>query len=141
MSPAFAATATFWVALGGALGSVARYWIGVVVAQLAGEAFPWGTLLINVVGSFVIAYFGAMTLPDGVRPASIELRLFVMVGLCGGFTTFSSFSMQTIELLRGGEAGRALAHIIASVVLCLLGTALGFYAAPLGAPAASGGRP
>jgi CrcB protein len=140
MSPVFAAAATFWVAVGGALGSVARYWIRMLVAYLAGEAFPWGTLLINVVGSFVIAYFGTMTLPDGVRPASIELRLFVMVGFCGGFTTFSSFSMQTIELLRGGEAGRALAYIVASVVLCLLGTALGFYAAPLGGLAVSGGR-
>jgi CrcB protein len=84
----------------------------------------------NIIGSFVISYFGTMTLPDGARPASIELRLFVMVGLCGGFTTFSSFSMQTVELLRGGEAGRAIAYIIGSVALCLAGTVLGFYAAP-----------
>src|ERR1700722_7094214 len=100
MNPVFAAAATFWVAIGGALGSVARYWMAVAVARLAGEWFPWGTLLINIIGSFMISYFGTMTLPDGARPASMELRLFVMVGLCGGFTTFSSFSMQTIELLR-----------------------------------------
>jgi CrcB protein len=141
MNPAFAATATLWIAVGGALGSVARYWTAVAVAHLAGETFPWGTLLINIIGSFVISYFGTMTLPDGPRPGSIEMRLFVMVGLCGGFTTFSSFSMQTIELLRGGEPGRALAYIVASVVLCLAGTVLGFYAAPFGALASVGGRP
>jgi CrcB protein len=141
VNPIFAATATFWVAVGGALGSVARYWMAVAVARLAGETFPWGTLFINIIGSFVISYFGTMTLPDGARPASIEMRLFVMVGLCGGFTTFSSFSFQTIELLRGGEAGRAIAYIIGSVALCLTGTVLGFYAAPLAGFAATGGRP
>jgi len=141
MNPAFAATATFWVAIGGAAGSVARYWMAVGVARIAGETFPWGTLLINIIGSFVISYFGAMTLPDGARPAGIEMRLFVMVGLCGGFTTFSSFSMQTIELLRGGEVGRAIAYIIGSVALCLTGTVLGFYLAPLAGLAATGGRP
>jgi CrcB protein len=141
MSPAYAAAATFWVALGGALGSLARYWLGVLVARLAGETFPWGTLLINIIGSFVIAYFGTITGQAGMRPASIEMRLFVMVGFCGGFTTFSSFSMQTIELLRGGEAGRALAYIVASVALCLIGTSIGFYAAPPGGLGGAGGRP
>ena len=137
MNPVSAAVATLWVAIGGAIGSIARYWLAVLVARLAGESFPWGTLLINVIGSFVISYFGAMTLPDGVRPASMEMRLFVMVGLCGGFTTFSSFSLQTVDLLRNGAAGRAFAYIAASVVLCLLATALGFYLAPT----AAGGRP
>jgi CrcB protein len=141
MNPVFAAAATLWVAVGGALGSVGRYWMAVAVARLAGDTFPWGTLLINIIGSFVISYFGTMTLPDGARPASIEIRLFVMVGICGGFTTFSSFSLQTIELLRGGEAGRAIAYIIGSVALCLTGTVLGFYAAPLGGFAVTGGRP
>lgn len=141
MNPIFAVSATFWVAVGGALGSIARYWMAVAVARIAGETFPLGTLLINIIGSFVISYFGTMTLPDGARPASIEMRLFVMVGVCGGFTTFSSFSLQTIELLRGGEAGRAIAYIIGSVALCLAGTVLGFYAAPLAGLAATGGRP
>jgi CrcB protein len=139
MSSAFALAATLWIAVGGALGSVARYWMAVGVARLAGETFPWGTLLINIIGSFVISYFGTMTLPDGAQPASIQIRLFVMVGICGGFTTFSSFSMQSVELLRGGEPARAAAYIIGSVVLCLAGTTLGFYMAPLGALA--GGRP
>ena len=138
MNPTIVATA--WVALGGAIGSVARYWMAIWVSRVMGETFPWGTLFINVIGSFVISYFGAMTLPDGIRPASLEIRLFVMVGLCGGFTTFSSFSMQTIELLRGGEVARAVAYIVASVALCLIGTVAGFSLAA--SPAVViGGRP
>ena len=130
-----AALTTLWVAVGSALGGVARYWIGIAVARLAGDAFPWGTLLINIVGSFVIGYFGTLTLPDGPRPAGALIRLFVMVGLCGGFTTFSAFSLQTVELLRGGEELRALAYVVASVGLCVLGTVLGHYLAGLGARA------
>ena len=138
---AAAATATLWIALGGAIGSVARYWLAILVARLAGGTFPWGTLLINILGSFVIAYFGTLTMPEGPRPASVDMRLFVMVGLCGGFTTFSSFSFQTIELLRGGESARALAYIVGSVALCLAGTVLGHYLAQLGAIAPAGGQP
>jgi CrcB protein len=133
MNGASAIMASLWVALGSAIGGVSRYWVGVIVARLAGETFPWGTLLINAVGSFVIGYFGTLTAADGLRPAGIEARLFVMVGLCGGFTTFSSFSLQTVELLRGAENARALAYILASVGLCLAGTAFGHYVAGLGA--------
>jgi CrcB protein len=114
-----------WVALGSALGGMSRYWLGGVVARGIGDDFPYGTLLINVLGSFVIGFFGTLTLPDGPRPASLDTRLFVMVGLCGGFTTFSSFSLQTFELLRAGENIRAGIYIAASVLLCLLGTVLG----------------
>ncbi|HWB52358.1 MAG TPA: fluoride efflux transporter CrcB [Stellaceae bacterium] len=138
MSPAL--VASLWVALGSALGGVARYWLALGVARLAGETFPWGTLLINIIGSFVIAYFGTLTLPDGPRPASLEMRVFVMVGLCGGFTTFSSFSLQTIELLRSGESGRAVAYIVGSVALCLAGTALGHYLATVGVLVPTGPR-
>ena len=138
MNPAL--VASLWVALGSALGGVARYWMALGVARLAGDTFPWGTLFINIIGSFVIAYFGTLTLPEGPRPAAIEMRLFVMVGLCGGFTTFSSFSFQTIELLRGGEGGRAVAYIVASVALCLAGTVLGHYLAQIAVLAPSGSR-
>lgn len=127
-----AAAATLWVGLGSALGGVSRYWVGVLVAYFVGRAFPWGTLLINVVGSFIIGYFGTLTMPGGLRPAAGEVRLFVMVGFCGGFTTFSSFSMETIELIRGGEGGSALVYIVASVALCLAGTVLGHYLAAPG---------
>lgn len=97
-------------------------------------------MLINILGSFVIAYFGTLTLPDGPKPVEIEMRLFVMVGICGGFTTFSSFSLQTFELLRGGESARALAYIVASVMLCLIGTALGHYLAVFGVPSPAEGQ-
>jgi fluoride exporter len=115
----------FWVALGGSLGTMARYWMSNAVARLVGETFPWGTLLINVLGSFVIGWFGTFTLPNGPRPASEEMRLFVMVGICGGFTTFSSFSLQTFDLIRSEAWGRALANIALSVILCLTAVAFG----------------
>src|SRR5262245_36257430 len=107
-----------WIALGGSLGSMARYWMTLAVAQIAGDVFPWGTLLINILGSFVIGWFFVFTLPDGPWPASEGIRLFVMVGICGGFTTFSSFSIQTFNLLRDGKTAFALAYIVASVLLC-----------------------
>jgi fluoride exporter len=118
-----------WVGFGSALGGMARYGMGMAVARRLGDDFPYGTLLINVLGSFVIGLFGTMTVPDGPRPASAEARLFVMVGLCGGFTTFSSFSLQTFELLRSGEAPRAVLYIVASVLLCVVFTAFGHYLA------------
>ncbi len=118
-----------WVAIGGALGSVARFWLGNAVALAVGSEFPWGTLLINIVGSFVISFFGSLT---GLFPRFAvpnEARVFVTVGICGGFTTFSSFSLQTVELVRTGQAGRAGVYVAASVVLCLAACALGFVAA------------
>ena len=109
-----------WVALGGAAGSVARYWLAAAVAALTGPRFPWGTLLINIVGSFVIGLFGALTAESGPLVVPQGVRLLVMVGVCGGFTTFSSFSLQTLELLQAGELLRAGSYILGSVALCLL---------------------
>jgi len=117
------------VALGSALGGMARYGVGLLAVRLVGASFPWGTLLINVVGSFVIGLFGALTLADGPMPASAELRVFVMVGICGGFTTFSSFSLQTVDLLQAGETAAVAFYIVASVALCLAGTFLGYWLA------------
>lgn len=117
----------FWVGLGGALGSIARYWMGLAVARHMGEAFPWGTLFINIIGSFIIAFFGTLTVPQGPHALPAEARLFVMVGFCGGYTTFSSFSLQTIDLLRGGENLAALGYVVASAVLCILAAAVGYY--------------
>lgn len=118
-----------WVAIGGALGSVARFWLGNAAVLLVGAEFPWGTLLINVLGSFVISFFAMLTGTSQRFPLPYEARTFVTVGICGGFTTFSSFSLQTIELARNGEPGRAGIYVAASVVLCLLACALGFIAA------------
>jgi len=114
-----------WVALGGALGSVGRAWLGAVVASLAGEQLPWGTLLINVLCSFVIGWFGALTDAGGRFAVHADMRVFVMVGICGGFTPFSAFSLQTLELLQLGAVVRAGLYILGSVVLCLLGVWLG----------------
>jgi fluoride exporter len=111
----------FWVALGGALGSMARFGLAAAVASLTGPQFPWGTLLINILGSFVIGWFGALTGSRGAVSVAPDLRVFVMVGICGGFTTFSSFSLQTLELLQAGELFWAGGYILGSVVLCLLG--------------------
>ena len=116
------------VLLGGALGSLARYLISVAAMPIS-QSLPWGTIIINIVGSFIIGLFGTMTLAHGRFPASDNLRLFVMIGLCGGFTTFSSFSLQTLDLLRNGAVVRAAINIAASVVLCVLAVALGHYVA------------
>ena len=117
-------TETLLIALGGALGSVARYWLGVWALPLS-RSLPWGTISINVAGCFVIGFFGTLTLAGGRLPASEPVRLLVMVGLCGGFTTFSSFSLQTLDLLRGGAPGRAVVNVTASVLLCVAAVAAG----------------
>jgi CrcB protein len=87
--------------------------------------FPYGTILINVLGSFVIGYFGTLTLQSGRYAASDNIRLFVMVGICGGFTTFSAFSLQTFDLMRSGAWGRALANVVVSIVLCIAAVGAG----------------
>jgi len=118
----------FWVAIGSALGGMARYWCSGFAARLIGEWFPWGTLIVNVVGSFVIGAFAALSASEGpflIRP---EIRIFVMVGLCGGYTTFSSFSLQTFALWREGEWLWAGANSALSFILCLLAVWLGHVA-------------
>jgi fluoride exporter len=120
-------TPTLAIALGGALGSVGRYWLAVWALPISGT-LPWGTILINVIGSFAIGLFGAMTLDTGRYPLPEVARLFFMVGICGGFTTFSSFSLQTLDLLRGGHVTRAFANIAVSVILCLVAVAIGYAA-------------
>lgn len=117
--------AYLWVALGSALGGMARYGFGLAASRMWGDAFPWGTIIINVIGSFIIGFFGTLTLPDGPMPASPSLRIFVMVGVCGGFTTFSSFSLQTLTLARDGNWIGTAANIGLSVVLCLAAVLLG----------------
>jgi len=120
-----------WIAVGGALGSVSRAWVAITMARITGPEFPWGTILINVVGSFVIALFGTLTVADGRFPASATSRAFFMVGVCGGFTTFSSFSLQTLELARDGRFGQALGNIGLSVGACLFAVTCGWYCAQL----------
>ena len=115
-----------WAIVGSALGGMARYGMSGAVARRIGETFPWGTLVVNVSGSFVIGLFGALVAPGGALAGEAAAGVFVMTGLCGGYTTFSSFSLQTLNLARGGEWSRALANIIASTALCLLAVWAGF---------------
>ncbi|GAB4516468.1 MAG: fluoride efflux transporter CrcB [Amphiplicatus sp.] len=118
-----------WVAIGGALGSGARYVCSGLVASLAGPAFPWGTIAVNVLGSFLIGFFNTLSGPDGRLLIGTEARQFVMLGLLGGYTTFSSFSLQTLNLMREGEWAPAAANVVFSVALCLAAVWLGHVAA------------
>jgi CrcB protein len=113
------------VALGSALGGVSRFWLSGLAAQRFGETFPWGTLLVNVSGSFVIGLFAALTGPDGRWMVSLRWGAFFTAGLCGGYTTFSSFSLQTLKLAQEGQLLHALANVVASVGVCLLAVWLG----------------
>ena len=112
-------TTYLWIALGGALGSVGRHWVSTLAVARWGNAFPWGTLLINVSGSLLI---GVVAGCNSGWMAGENTRKFLMVGICGGYTTFSAFSLQTLELLHVGALGRAAAYIAGSVALCVLGT-------------------
>jgi CrcB protein len=120
-----------WVSLGGAIGSAARFWISGVVAERFGQTFPYGTLVVNVTGSFVIGLLAALTMPEGRWLVSPSFRQFFMIGICGGYTTFSSFSLQTLALAQDGEWFRAAANSIASVVLCLVAVWSGYFAVTL----------
>ena len=117
-----------WVALGAAIGGVARYWCSGLIARHFGETFPWGTIFVNVTGSMIIGAFAALTGPDGRLLIDTTVRQFVMLGLLGAFTTFSSFSLQTLTLVQDGEWGLAAGNIILSVTLCLLAVWLGYAA-------------
>lgn len=118
-----------WVALGSALGGSGRYWLSGWAARSFGETFPWGTLLVNVTGSLAVGAFAALTGPDGRWFLGSTARQFVIIGVCGGYTTFSSFSLQTLNLMRDGEWFYAGWNILLSVFLCLLATWVGYAAA------------
>ena len=115
-----------WIGLGSALGGIARFWLSGIVAHMLGATFPWGTLIVNITGCAFIGFFAALTGPDGRLLAGAPLRQFVMIGICGGYTTFSSFSLETLNLAREGEWMRAGGNILLSVVLCLAGVRLGY---------------
>ena len=121
-------TTYLWVALGGALGSVARFGCSSLIANWFGQTFPLGTLVINVVGSLIIGFFATVTGPDGRVLVPGDIRQFVMIGLCGGYTTFSSFSLRSLSLAQDGEYLRAGVNIVGSVVLCLLAVWIGYVA-------------
>jgi fluoride exporter len=120
--------AYLWVALGGALGSVSRYWLSGLVAARFGETFPFGTLVVNITGSFVIGVLAALASPEGRMDSQSRAfaTQFLLIGVCGGYTTFSSFSLQTLNLLRDREWLYAGGNILFSVALCMVAVWLGF---------------
>jgi CrcB protein len=120
--------AYLWVAIGGALGSMTRYFVGGLVSEKTGGSFPWGTLVINVTGSFVIGILGALTAAHGKMTPQRQLLVtqLLITGVCGGYTTFSSFSLQTLNLLRDGEWLYAVGNILLSVILCMIAVWIGY---------------
>lgn len=118
-----------FIALGSALGGMARFAISGIVANTLGATFPWGTLVVNVTGSFLIGFIYTLTGPEGRVFASQNMRQFMVAGICGGYTTFSSFSLNTLNLMQDGEWGRAVGNVFSSVACCLLAVWLGHVAA------------
>ncbi|HXR25333.1 MAG TPA: fluoride efflux transporter CrcB [Candidatus Binataceae bacterium] len=112
--------AYLWVAIGGALGSMARYGVSGLVSAMAGGVFPYGTLVVNVTGAILIGFLATLSGPESRFFIPAYGRLFLMTGICGGYTTFSTFSLETSNLMRDGEWGAALANVGGSVILCLV---------------------
>lgn len=106
------------IAAGGAAGSLARFWVSTGVYALLGRGFPWGTLVVNVLGCFVMGLLAVLLLERSLMPP--EVRSALMIGFLGAFTTFSTFSLETLNLIDQGEPIRALLNVVASVVLCLV---------------------
>ena len=117
------------VALGSAIGGTLRYWLAAVISEAGASTFPWGTLVINVTGSAAIGLFATLTSADGRLYVPSEWRTFFMVGVCGGYTTFSSFSLQTLAMAEGGEWLADGMNVMGSVAICLIAVWLGHTAA------------
>ena len=117
-----------WVALGSALGGMGRYACTGLGTRFFGETFPWGTLFVNVSGSLLIGVL-AVVIPADSRVFADNSRDFLMIGLLGGFTTFSSFSLQTLNLARDGNWSAAVGYTLGSVFLCLAAVAIGYFGA------------
>jgi CrcB protein len=114
------------VALGSIVGAVARFLVSVLCVSQFGDGFPWGTLFVNVTGSFAIGFYAAVTGPDGRLFVSARQRLFVMVGFCGGYTTFSAFSLETLRFVQSGKAQTALVYLVVSVVTWIASVWVGY---------------
>jgi CrcB protein len=120
--------AYLWVAIGGALGGVSRFWLSGLIAARFGEAFPFGTLVINITGSFLIGIFAALVAPEGRLDSQwrVFVTQFLMIGICGGYTTFSAFSLRTLQLMQERQWLYACGNVILSVTLCMIAVWLGY---------------
>lgn len=119
------------VFLGAGIGGIARFWASGVLANRYGSSFPWGTLFVNVTGSFIIGFFATVTATEGRWLIGPRGRNFVMTGICGGYTTFSSFSLQTLNLAQEDEWLYAGGNAVFNLVLCLIAVWLGHILAEL----------
>jgi len=116
------------VGLGSALGGMGRFWLSTAMAARFGEKFPWGTILVNVTGSFAIGIFAALAAPDSKMSVHPRWSYLFMAGICGGYTTFSAFSIQTLHLMRAGQWADAGGNVLLSVSASLIAVWLGYLA-------------
>jgi len=114
-----------WIALGSVIGGISRFALSGFIAHRFGETFPWGTMIINLSGSFAIGFIWTLTQPEGRFPLGAVGRQFLMTGVCGGYTTYSSFSLQTLNLARDGEWLLAGANATGTFFLCFVAVWLG----------------
>jgi fluoride exporter len=118
-----------WIAIGSGIGGVARFGMSGWMAHRFGETFPWGTIAVNVTGCFIIGFFATLPGPDGRWLADATQRQFFMTGVLGGFTTFSSLSIQSLNLARDGQWLLAAVNAVGSLIACLIAVWLGHMAA------------
>jgi CrcB protein len=117
--------AYLWIFVGGGLGSVARFLISGAIDRSIGVVFPWGTIVVNVTGCFVIGVLATVTGSDGRLQVDPDFRQFLLIGICGGYTTFSSFSLQTLNLVRNGEMLSATGNTVISFAACMVAVWIG----------------
>ena len=115
------------IAAGGAIGALLRYWTSTAVHSRLGTGFPWGTLTVNVTGSLLMGFLYIWLIER--MATGPEMRAFLLIGVLGAFTTFSTFSMETLNLLESGQPGRAVANILVSVSVCIIAAGVGVFAA------------
>ena len=115
------------IAAGGAIGALLRYWTSLAVHSRLGPGFPYGTLAVNILGSLLMGFLYIWLIER--MAAGPALRAFLLIGVLGAFTTFSAFSMETLNLIEGGQAGKALLNIAVSITVCIAAAALGIFAA------------
>jgi CrcB protein len=120
-----------FIAIGSALGGISRFWLTEFIARRWGDDFPVGTLIVNVTGSFLVGFIAALTGIEGPARVTLTTKNFFIIGICGGYTTFSSFSLRTVDLARTGQWLYASANVLLSVTLCLSATLLGLATARL----------
>ena len=122
-----------FIGIGGALGSMLRFGVGSLIdgalSKGTGPIFPWGTIIVNITGCFIIGFVFTISTAEGRLLISPLTRNFITIGILGGYTTFSSFSWQTLVLFQSGQRWEALANVLISVVLCLVGVWLGAWVA------------